>query len=53
MVHVQLINDKILDRGVRMLMGRSGMTDYEEARRLLLEYGSVRKALDHLDHPVN
>jgi len=53
MVHVQLINDKILDRGVRMLMGRSGMTDYEAARRLLLEYGSVRKALDHLDHPVN
>ena len=53
MVHVQLINDKILDRGVRMLMGRSGMTDYEAARRLLLEHGSVRKALDHLDHPVN
>jgi N-acetylmuramic acid 6-phosphate etherase len=48
MVNVLLINDKITDRAVKMLMERSGIVDYEEAKKLLLEKGSVRKALDHL-----
>lgn len=48
MVNVLLINDKITDRAVRMLMERSGITDYAEAKERLLSAGSVRKALDEL-----
>jgi N-acetylmuramic acid 6-phosphate etherase len=49
MVNVLLINDKITDRAVRMLMEKAGIADYDKARQLLLEQGSVRKALDHLN----
>ncbi|HMO32126.1 MAG TPA: N-acetylmuramic acid 6-phosphate etherase [Lacibacter sp.] len=48
MVNMQLSNEKLVDRGVQMLMLRSGLTDYEKAKALLLEQGSVRKALDAL-----
>ena len=48
MVNVLLINDKITDRAVRMLMEKAGLPDYDKARQLLLEQGSVRKALDKL-----
>jgi N-acetylmuramic acid 6-phosphate etherase len=48
MVNVLLINDKITDRAVKMLMERSGMTEYHKAKQLLLDNGSVRKALDQL-----
>ncbi|WP_209330019.1 N-acetylmuramic acid 6-phosphate etherase [Lunatimonas salinarum] len=49
MVNVLLINDKITDRAVRMLMERSGISDYSEAKERLLAAGSVRKALDALE----
>jgi N-acetylmuramic acid 6-phosphate etherase len=49
MVDVLLINDKITDRAVRMLMEKAGLPDYDKARSLLLQQGSVRKALDHLN----
>lgn len=45
MVHVQLINDKITDRAVRILMDKSGISHYEKARDLLFQYGSVAKAM--------
>lgn len=48
MVHVALINDKITDRAVKMLMELGGLSDYNTARSLLLEQGSVQKALDTL-----
>ncbi len=48
MVNVLLINDKITDRAVKMLMERSGITEYHKAKQLLLDNGSVRKALDQL-----
>jgi N-acetylmuramic acid 6-phosphate etherase len=48
MVHVALINNKITDRAVRMLMEKSGIEDYEQAKTLLTEAGSVKKALDKL-----
>jgi len=44
MVNMQLTNDKLVDRGVKMLMERSHIKDYEEAKKLLLKYGSVKKA---------
>jgi N-acetylmuramic acid 6-phosphate etherase len=46
MVNVKLINDKIIDRAVKMLMGNTGITDYTKAKELLLKEGSVKKAED-------
>jgi N-acetylmuramic acid 6-phosphate etherase len=46
MVNMQLTNDKLVDRGTRMLMERVKLTDYEKAKALLLKYGSVKKAAD-------
>lgn len=48
MVNVKLINDKIIDRSVRMLMERSGLESYEVAKKHLLEAGSVKTALENL-----
>jgi N-acetylmuramic acid 6-phosphate etherase len=49
MVHVKLINNKIIDRAVKMLMEFSGLDDYDKARELLHSCGSVDKALEHLN----
>lgn len=49
MVNVRLINNKVVDRSVKMLMEKMGLTDYEEAKELILKYGNVRKAMDHLN----
>ncbi|MFI5128649.1 MAG: N-acetylmuramic acid 6-phosphate etherase [Chitinophagales bacterium] len=48
MVNMQLTNDKLVDRGVKMLMERSPIKDYEEAKKLLLKYGSVKKASESM-----
>ncbi len=45
MVDMQLSNDKLVDRGTRMVMSATG-TDYETAKNLLLKHGSVRKATE-------
>jgi N-acetylmuramic acid 6-phosphate etherase len=46
MVNMQLSNDKLVDRGVRMLMDKLGLNEYEKAKELLLQYGSVKKAAE-------
>lgn len=46
MVNMQLVNDKLLDRGTRMLMEKRNINDYDQARNLLLKYGSVKKAME-------
>ena len=46
MVDMQLSNKKLVDRGSRMIMDATGMTDYEEAKALLLRYGHVREAVE-------
>lgn len=48
MVNVKLINDKITNRAVKMLMHNTGITDYTTAKDILLEHGSVKEALNHL-----
>lgn len=45
MVHVKLINNKIVDRAVKMLMELSKLEDYEHAKALLTSHGSVDGAL--------
>lgn len=46
MLDMQLTNVKLVDRGTRMIMSETDITDYEYARKLLLEYGQVRAAVD-------
>jgi N-acetylmuramic acid 6-phosphate etherase len=46
MVNMQLTNDKLVDRGTKMLMERIQLLDYDKAKQLLLQYGSVKKAAD-------
>jgi N-acetylmuramic acid 6-phosphate etherase len=50
MVNVALINEKIIDRGVKMLMLQANLSDYAEAKSILIQYGSVKKAADHLNN---
>lgn len=45
MVNMQLSNQKLVDRGTKMVMEELGL-DYEQAKRLLLLHGSVKKAVD-------
>lgn len=46
MVDMRLSNDKLVDRGVKMIMGEIPVS-YEQAAELLKKYGSVRKAIDN------
>ena len=46
MVNMQLTNDKLVDRGVKMLMEQMPIDDYEAAKTLLLQSGSVKKSLE-------
>ena len=45
MVDMQLTNQKLVDRGTRMIMEETGIVDYNLARSLLLSHGSVRGAV--------
>lgn len=45
MVDMQLTNNKLVDRGVRMIMQELAV-DQTQAEQLLKKYGSVRKAVD-------
>ena len=44
MVNMQLTNQKLVDRGTRMIMDELPL-DYDAAQRLLLMYGSVKDAI--------
>ena len=48
MVNVRLINNKVVDRSVKMILEKSDLTDYEEAKSILLKCGNVKKSLDYL-----
>jgi N-acetylmuramic acid 6-phosphate etherase len=45
MVNMQLTNEKLVDRGTKMVMEQLRITDYEKAKSLLLKSGSVKKAV--------
>lgn len=46
MVDMQLSNNKLVDRGIKMIVGEIAVS-YEEASELLKKHGSVRKAIDY------
>lgn len=47
MVDMQLSNNKLVDRGTKMVMKNTGIDNYETAKELLLKFGSVRKATEN------
>ena len=49
MIDMQLSNHKLVERGTRMVAEGTGLND-SEARALLLEHGSVRRAIDQWKH---
>ncbi len=48
MVDMQLTNNKLVDRGTRMVMSETGLNE-QAAADLLKKHGSVRKAVDSLE----
>ena len=48
MVNMQLTNEKLVDRGTKMLMEKAKLDSYEEAKALLLKAGSVKNALTQM-----
>ena len=52
MVDMQLSNNKLVDRGVKMIMEEIPVS-YEKAAELLAKYGSVRKAVDNFQPPTS
>ena len=46
MVDMQLSNEKLVDRGVKMIMSEIDV-NYEKGSELLLKFGSVRKAVEN------
>lgn len=45
MIHMQLSNQKLIDRGTRMIIEETGL-DYESAKALLLTHSSVKEAIE-------
>ena len=48
MVNVRLINDKVVDRSIKMIMELSGLTNYEQAKEILMKCGNVKKSVDYI-----
>ena len=46
MVNMQLTNNKLIDRGTKMVMDKTGIKEYDDAKKLLLQHGSVKKAIE-------
>lgn len=46
MVNMQLTNEKLVDRGTKMIMDKLGMDDYKKAKEMLIKNGSVKKAVN-------
>lgn len=46
MVDMQLTNNKLVDRGTRMIMEELGINDYAAAKEALLRHGGVRAAIE-------
>ena len=47
MVNMQLSNHKLIDRGTRMVAEQTGL-EYEKAKSLLIQFGSVKLAVDFI-----
>ena len=52
MVNMQLTNEKLVDRGTKMIMDKLALGDYDKAKELLLIYGSVKKAVESVNTKI-
>jgi N-acetylmuramic acid 6-phosphate etherase len=52
MVNMQLTNEKLIDRGTKMIMDKISLNDYDQAKELLLKYRSVKKAVDNYNNKI-
>ena len=50
MVNMQLTNEKLVERGTKMVMNKLHLSDHNQAKQLLLQYGSVKKATDAFEN---
>jgi N-acetylmuramic acid 6-phosphate etherase len=48
MVNMQLTNEKLIQRGIKMLIEKKPNLTYEKAKELLLFHGSVSKAANSI-----
>lgn len=48
MVNVRLINNKVVDRSVKMIMSLTSIKDYEKAKSILHERGNVKKSVEYI-----
>ena len=46
MVNMQLTNQKLFERGVKMIMDELHTSDEQKAADLLTKYGSVKKSIE-------
>ena len=53
MVNVRLINDKVVDRSVKMIMELTRLADYEQAKAILMQCGNVKKSVDYIQTHQN
>jgi len=48
MVNVRLINDKVVDRSVKMILSLTGLNDYDKAKEILFKNGNVKKSVEYI-----
>jgi len=48
MVNVRLINNKVVDRSVKMILSLTDLKDYEQAQKILYQCGNVKKAVNYI-----
>ncbi|HHU25675.1 MAG TPA: N-acetylmuramic acid 6-phosphate etherase [Bacteroidales bacterium] len=53
MVNVRLINNKVIDRSVKMILSLTDIGDYDKAKAILLERGNVKKSVDYIKSKAN
>jgi N-acetylmuramic acid 6-phosphate etherase len=48
MVNVRLINNKVVDRSVKMILSLTNLKDYEQAQKILYQCGNVKKSVNYI-----
>jgi N-acetylmuramic acid 6-phosphate etherase len=48
MVNVRLINNKVVDRSVRMILSLTDLNDYDQAKSILLKCGNVKETVNYI-----
>lgn len=49
MVNVRLINDKVVDRSVKMILTLTRLNDYDKAKDILMKCGNVKKSVEYIE----